>query len=229
MIVEGRLAPGAKINEADLAEQFGVSRTPLRESLKVLAADGLVAIRPNRGAWVAEMTAADLEPHYQVLAVLEGLAGELAAAQITAAELAAVRALQAAMEEAWRAGDLHVYFGLNQQIHAAILTAARNPALAAAHRALSLRLMATRYRVNLSPARWAEAVREHQVILGLLELRHAGQLGAVLRAHILKKLEALKSRQDHTEAHPPPPRERQDENDSHSGTACRDASCRHAG
>lgn len=224
MIVEGVLAPGAKINEAELAEQFGLSRTPLRESLKVLASDGLVVLQPNRGAWVAEMTAADLEPHYQVLAVLEGLAGELATQRITDAELATVRTLQHDMEGAWREGDLHTYFGLNQQIHEAILEAARNPALASVHRSLSLRVVATRYRVNLSPSRWAEAVREHQVILGLLELRHGDQLGAVLRMHILKKLEALKTRQDTVDptSASKPTRETTDETDNHTGDDRRD-------
>jgi DNA-binding GntR family transcriptional regulator len=202
MIVEGVLAPGAKINEAELALHFGVSRTPLRETLKVLASDGLVVLQPNRGAWVAEMTDTALEQHYQVLAALEGLAGELAARLITEDELRAIRALQAEMEAAFAAADLHTYFGLNQRIHDAIIAAARNPVLAGAHRTLSIRVLATRFRANLSPDRWADAVREHRVILGLLELRHATQLAAVLRAHILKKLEALKPPREPAERGP---------------------------
>lgn len=196
MIVEGELVAGAKINEADLAERFGISRTPLRETLKVLAADGLVVLHPNRGTWVAEMLAEDLEPHYQLLAVLEGLAGELAAKHITEAELAHIRGLQSAMEAAYARADLHTYFRYNQDIHRAILDAARNPVLTSAHQTLSWRVMATRFNVNLSPPRWAEAVREHQVILGLLELHSAVELGSLLRSHILKKLEVLKTRQD---------------------------------
>lgn len=193
MVVEGELAPGSKINEAELAKFFDVSRTPLREALKVLAVEGLVEIVPNRGASVARMRAADLEPAYQVLAVLEGLAGELAAHNITEAEIAHIRELQDRMEAALARSDLHIYFLLNQQIHEAILDASGNPALIAAHRAMSSRVLATRFRVNQTPRRWAEAVREHQVILGLLELRSAAQLGSVLRAHILKKLDTLKA------------------------------------
>jgi DNA-binding GntR family transcriptional regulator len=195
MIVEGELAPGSKINEAELAGFFGASRTPLREALKVLAVEGLVEIVPNRGAWVASMAATDLEPAYEVLAALDGLAGELAAQRINPEEIGHIRDLQTRMEAAHARSDLHIYFLLNQQIHEAILEASRNPALIAAHRALSTRVLATRFRVNLSPQRWAEAVREHQVILGLLELRNGVQLGSVLRAHILKKLDALKARE----------------------------------
>lgn len=193
MIVEGELEPSSKINEAALAQLFDVSRTPLREALKVLEVEGLVEIVPNRGAWVASMDAADIEPAFQVLAVLDGLAGELAAARATPDEINRIRELQAQMEVAHGHSDLHTYFVLNQKIHEAILEASRNPALIAAHRALATRVLATRFRVNLSGKRWADAVREHQVILRLLELRDSVHLGHILRFHILKKLEALKA------------------------------------
>ena len=195
MIVEGALPPGTKINEAALAGQFEVSRTPLRETLKILATEGLVDLIPNRGAWVTKMSTDELEPDYQVLAVLEGLAGELAALNMTASELDALRRLQADMEAAYAAADLHTYFIINQRIHAAILEASRNETLIATHQVLSARVLASRYNANLSSDRWAEAVREHQVIVGLLELRRSEQLGSLLRAHILKKLDALKKRE----------------------------------
>jgi DNA-binding GntR family transcriptional regulator len=94
LLVEGRIAPGAKLNERELCEVLHVSRTPLREAIKMLAAEGLVDLLPNRGAvapW--KLTEADVRNTFEVLAGLEGLSGELAAQRITDAELDEIRAL----------------------------------------------------------------------------------------------------------------------------------------
>lgn len=193
IIIAGKIAPGERINEIELSTAFGVSRTPLREALKVLAADGVVELIPNRGAWVPHTTAEDLVESLQVVSVLEGLAGELAAERMTDEEIERVRTLQIAMTSAYEAHDLAGYFRCNQAVHDLILSASGNEALQKAHRAVSGRVLASRYRANLSRERWAAALREHEVILGLLELRQARELGAVLRAHILKKLDALQA------------------------------------
>ena len=194
MIVDGRLGPGARINEAEVAERFNVSRTPLREALKVLAAEGMVELKPHAGARVANLTTEDLVDAFRVIGALEGLAGELAAQRITEAELAEVRRLQDEMNEAFAANDLARYFHANQAVHDVILAAARNPLLLKQYRAVSGLLVAARYRANVSRERWAHALKEHEVILALLELRQSAQLGDVLRAHLNNKLEALMRR-----------------------------------
>ena len=91
-IVEGQLAPGAKLNERELAQALNVSRTPLREAIKMLAAEGLVELLPNRGAVVAQMSEQDVIDTFEVIAGLEGQSGELAAQRISEAELAEIRA-----------------------------------------------------------------------------------------------------------------------------------------
>ena len=96
-IVEGQLAPGAKLNERELAEALNVSRTPLREAIKMLAAEGLVELLPNRGAVVAQMSEQDVIDTFEVIAGLEGQSGELAAQRIDEAELAEIRALHSEM------------------------------------------------------------------------------------------------------------------------------------
>lgn len=196
MVIEGGLVPGERINEMALATRLGVSRTPIREALKVLAADGLVELVPNRGAIVTEISESDLEAHFEVLSVLEGLAGELAAARVTPDELDQIRRHHADMVTAFEAGDLQAYFRFNRAIHDAILAASGNPALLATHRSASGRILAWRFQANLSPARWRAALREHEVILGLLELRQGRELGAVLRAHIMNKLGSLRAHHD---------------------------------
>lgn len=201
MIVDGSLVPGERINEVALSTALGVSRTPIREALKVLGAEGIVKQVQNRGTIVSKPSVQELVDDFQLLASLEGLAGELAAAKITEPELDAIRRLQRDMAEAFSRSDLPEYFRLNQAIHGAILSAARNPALTYAHKSVSLRVLASRFNANLSPNRWATALKEHQVILDLLELGHSKELSVVLKAHILRKLDAvLASKPDQTTA-----------------------------
>src|SRR5471032_1371990 len=91
MLVEGRIAPGAKLNERELCEQLRVSRTPLREAIKLLAAEGLVDLLPNRGAVAVRLTESDVVNAFVVLGGLEAMSGELAAQRVTDAELTEIR------------------------------------------------------------------------------------------------------------------------------------------
>src|SRR3954451_8727081 len=92
MLVENQIAPGAKLNERELAEVLNVSRTPLREAIKMLAAEGLVELLPNRGAIAVSLNEADVLNTFEVMAGLEGMSGALAAERITEAELAEIKA-----------------------------------------------------------------------------------------------------------------------------------------
>lgn len=188
MIVDGELAMGERVPEKALTERFGVSRTPLREALKVLAAEGFVDLVPNRGARVSQLSRTELEDGFPVLASLEGLAGELACARATDAEIAEIAALTHTMREHYDAEALEDYFRLNQAIHVAIMDAARSPTLAQTHSALAQRLRAARYAANISRERWTLAMNEHEDILAHLEARDAAKLGQALRQHIENKV-----------------------------------------
>jgi DNA-binding GntR family transcriptional regulator len=188
LIVEGDLAPGEKLSERDLCSRFAVSRTPLREALKVLSAEGLVCLIPHRGAAVSKLTLEDLEEAFPIMGALEAVAGELACRHITDAEIAELGAIHAEMVAAYRARDLGGYFALNQRIHEAILKAARNPTLAQMQRGLAGRVRRARYMANMSADRWAEAVREHEAILEALTARDGEQLARLLKTHLANKL-----------------------------------------
>jgi DNA-binding GntR family transcriptional regulator len=192
MIVEGALEPGARVPERELCARFAVSRTPLREALKVLASEGLLELLPHRGAQVTRLTAADLDELFPVMGALEALAGELACAQITEAELAEIRALHYQMALHATRGELAEYFRLNQRIHEAIMEAARNPTLARLYRGLAGRVRRARYLANMSKPRWDQAVGEHEAILEALEKRDGAALGRVLKAHLQNKCETVK-------------------------------------
>jgi DNA-binding GntR family transcriptional regulator len=185
MIVEGELAPGAKITERVLCERLAVSRTPLREAFKILANEGLLTLLPNRGAQVTVLTLAEADDTMDLISVLEARAGELACGRITDAELAAIEALHARMLERYRRGERMEYFKANQAIHAAIIAASGNGALVRAHGQLTARMRRMRYVGNLRSRRWDDAVREHSHILEALRARDGRLVAEVMRAHLL--------------------------------------------
>lgn len=192
LIIHGNLPPGVKVPEKDLCDAYSVSRTPLREALKVLASEGLVVLEPNRGARVSLITQQDMDEVFPVMGALEALAGELACRNVTDDEIREIQALHDEMLGHYRSGDLESYFSVNQRIHEAVLETARNPTLTTHHRALSARVQRARYVANTTPARWAQAVQEHEDIMTHLRARDGEKLAQVLRLHLENKLTAIK-------------------------------------
>lgn len=190
-IVEGHIAPGAKLNERELSEVLKVSRTPLREAIKMLAAEGLVELLPNRGAVVAQLSEQDIADTFEVIAGLEGQAGELAAQRITDAELAEIRALHYEMLAAYTRRDLPTYYRINAQIHARINAAAGNRVLTQTWATVNARLQALRFRSNFDEVKWKRAVKEHEQMVELLAARDGAALHALLVTHLLHKRDAV--------------------------------------
>lgn len=191
LVMEDALKPGEKVPEKDLCESFGVSRTPLREALKVLASEGLIILQANRGARVAEVTREETENTFPVLAVLEELAGKLACARLDATGVAYIEERHAAMVAAYAAQDRATYFQANQDIHKAFVLGAQNEVLAAHHKNLAMRVHRTRFMVNLSEARWAQAIEEHEQMMEKLRARDADGLGALMKTHMMNKFAAF--------------------------------------
>ncbi|MGA9412832.1 MAG: GntR family transcriptional regulator [Roseobacter sp.] len=187
MLIKGELVPGTNVPEKDLCLQFGVSRTPMREALKVLATEGLVRLEPNRGAWVTQVTVNEVNEVFPVLGALEALSGQLACKHITDAEVEAVRLLHQQMVESYEARNLDEYFSINQEIHKAILTAARNDTLTVSCQTLSLRMQRARYLANMSEERWRMALDEHERILRFLSERNGKKLAQTLSDHLETK------------------------------------------
>ncbi len=188
MIVEGALPLGSKIPEKLLCERFGVSRTPLREALKVLASEGLVSLTPNRGASVTPLTRGDLEEVFPILGALEALAGALACEHMSDGDIRAVEAMHDSMAASFAAGDRQGYFKANQDIHAAILEGSQNSALIGTHQTLAGRIRRARYMANDDPLRWQAAVDEHEMILEALKKRNGPAITVLLRDHMAHKL-----------------------------------------
>ncbi len=191
LIVEGALAAGEKLNERELAARLKVSRTPLREALKLLTAEGLVEHLPNRGVVVSQLDAEAVSQAFEVMAALEGLSGELACARITEAELTEIRALHYEMLAHHVRRDLSAYYRANAAIHRAINRAARNAVLTESYDRINARLQAFRFRSNFDADKWAVAVREHGAMLDALTARDGTRLRAILIEHLNHKRDVV--------------------------------------
>jgi DNA-binding GntR family transcriptional regulator len=191
MIMQGRLEQGSKVSEKDLCELFGISRTPLREALKVLATEGLITLLPNRGARVALLTGKDMGDLFEVMGALEGLAGELACARITEEAVNEIRARHHEMLAHYTRGDRAAYFAANQSIHEAIIAAADNSVLTVLYESMRGRIRPARLMANVTRERWDQAVREHGQILEALSRRDGVRLRGLLQEHLRHKYQAL--------------------------------------
>jgi len=168
-----------------------VSRTPLREAFRLLAAEGLLLQLPNRGVQVVALSREDVRHAFEVMASLEGLAGELAAARVTDADLDDLRVLQGELEKAHKRRDLPGYYRVNRAIHDRLNAVAGNPVLAQTYRTLNARLHALRFRSNLNGAKWDRAVAEHRSMFAALAARDGAALRDLLVRHLHTKLQAV--------------------------------------
>jgi DNA-binding GntR family transcriptional regulator len=184
LIVRGDLLPGEPLLEVGLSEALGISRTPLREALKQLAAEGLVELRLNRGAVVAPLRREEVAELFEAVSGIERCAAELAAARMTASDLERLEALQKRIERHHDSDELRDYFDANQQIHSAIVGFARNSVLKASHDALLARAERARFFALSAHGRWDESVREHRQILAALKARDAERAGRLLGQHV---------------------------------------------
>lgn len=187
MLMRGELKPGDKISEQLLCSRFGVSRTPLREALKVLANEGVLILSPNRGASVARISPGEIDELFPIMGAMEMLAGETACARASEADIAGLEAKHAAMVEAYRNGDSAGYLRLNREIHEAFFEIAGNTSLTQMYHTLMVRIHAMRFIAQKSSERWREAVEDHEQMMVALRARDSVRLGAILKEHLRHK------------------------------------------
>jgi DNA-binding GntR family transcriptional regulator len=187
-IQSGELPPGTRLREVQLCEQLGVSRTPLREALRTLAAEGLVNQLPNRSMVVAELRAPDIEHLYRVFGAIEGLAGELACERVTEAQLAEMGRLLSRMVDLHDRSERAEYMRVNQQIHRMVIDIAANPVLLSVWQQLAPRVERARALSNLDRARWTGALVEHTRMFAALASRDGPLLKRLASEHFLNGL-----------------------------------------
>jgi DNA-binding GntR family transcriptional regulator len=192
-IFSGGLLPGSFLDEPALAEQMNISRTPLREALKVLTAEGLVRHEPRRGCFVNEVTEQDLDDIFPVLTMLEGRCAFEAAQHASDADLQALEALHERLARHARARRITDYYAANYAIHEAIITLAGNRWLAQVIGDLRKIVKLARLQQLHAPGRLEESLAEHQAVFAALRARDAAAADAAMRVHLERQREALRA------------------------------------
>ena len=184
-IVRGLLHPGSALDEMELARRFGVSRTPVREAIRKLAASGLVDARPHRGAVVARPTEQRLAGMFEMMAELEALCAKYAAARMTVAERTALEAVHDGLRQLIRTGDPQRFHEGNEAFHGAIYAGAHNAYLAEMTIATRSRVQPFRRAQFRNLGRLAKSHREHDAVMQAILRGDGAQAAAVMREHIL--------------------------------------------
>lgn len=186
MIIGGELAPGARLVEAELCELFAISRTPLREALRVLEVEGLVTFYPNRGAQVSTISAKDVLQQFEVIANLERIALELAMARMTEADLARLNRMHDRMMSLFARGARRDCFQKDYDIHNRIVALSGNDVLQDIHAGLMSRSRRVRYFALHSKSRWREAMSEHDAFMRAINAGDTAGAGILMRDHVLR-------------------------------------------
>jgi DNA-binding GntR family transcriptional regulator len=191
-IFAGTLAPGSFVDEVALCDRLEISRTPLREALKVLSAEGLVRHEPRRGCFVNEVTERDLDEIFPVIALLEGRCAHEAALRASDADLIALEVLHDKLQKAARDKRIVDYYDANYAIHEAIITLADNRWLAQVIAGLRKILKLARLQQLHAPGRLAQSLSEHLAVFAALKARDAEGADAAMRTHLTRQREALR-------------------------------------
>ncbi|MEO5672862.1 MAG: GntR family transcriptional regulator [Ramlibacter sp.] len=191
-IFAGALLPGTFLDEAKLAEELAISRTPLREALKVLTAEGLVRHEPRRGCFVNEVTEQDLDEIFPVIALLEGRCAREAASNASDADLQHLEALHDKLNRHAKARRITDYYAVNFAIHEAIITLANNRWLALVIGDLRKIVKLARLQQLHAPGRLDQSLSEHMAVFAALKARDPEGAEAAMRTHLTRQREALR-------------------------------------
>jgi DNA-binding GntR family transcriptional regulator len=183
IILSGELAPGERLREVQISERLGMSRTPVREAFRTLAAEDLIDLLPNRSVVVSDVKVADTPDVFAVLGVLEALAAQLACHRMTGDQIDILMGLQDDLETQFQASDRGAYAETNRIIHELIVEGSENQALITAWRMVLPRVQRARTLNNLDRARWAEAAAEHRQMTDALAARNGQRLAELILLH----------------------------------------------
>ena len=185
------IPPGGWIDEQALALEYGISRTPLREALKVLAAEGLVVLKPRRGCYVTQLSEQDIDEVFPVMALLEGRVAEEAAHRATSADLARLAAIHAELENHAATNNADRFFEANQRFHTALQEIAGNRYLAQLIDDARKVIKLTRRDSLRLEGRLKQSLTEHREILDALHLKDSALAGQRMHEHLLSGRAAL--------------------------------------
>lgn len=189
-IVESRIQPGERVPELEISKELGVSRTPIREALKVLASEGLVDLLPLRGAVVKTFSNKDASDMLEVMSLLESYAAQKAC-KADDKKIDKVLAMHEKMKLMFAKGKRPEYFELNQKIHDALIEMTGNDSLMLVHSTLSKRMRSLRYSGNSTPENWRGALDDHELIAAALAKRDMKAIKKAVNDHFANTIQRV--------------------------------------
>lgn len=191
MVLNGALVEGKRIPEAKLCDQFGISRTPLREALKVLASEGFIELRHNRGAVVAPVDPRNVAEQFELNGAMERLIGQTIPARITPEDLDAIEDVYRRLGDAMDRDQPDSYTKLNHDFHQSLAAATHNETLVRAYSSLQQKLLRARFAINVEPGQLRRSMSEHSRIMAMLRAGAARDLAYQLEEHNRLTAEAI--------------------------------------
>jgi DNA-binding GntR family transcriptional regulator len=191
MIRSGELSRGQKIDEKHLSELMGVSRTPVRESLRILHSERLVDLIPHKGAYVTQPSIQEIRDLFEVISVLEGTCAKLAASRLTKGHLKNIESLHRSLERHFRKRDHEAYLETNHYIHLMIQELSGNKALNDVLNGLRQKVLLYRHRQLYYKDRFDKSMQEHRLILEALRKEDPGQAEGAMKKHLANQCDAL--------------------------------------
>jgi len=191
MIMTGKLEEGDKVNESELCETMGISKTPLREALRVLSVEGLIRLVPNRGAFVTKPTFEEIAEMFDVMSLLEGFCARVACEKMTPKDFARLEKLHSKLEENFERHDQEEYIRINNQYHSFVQEIAGNRTLNQIVGGLRKKILLYRFQSLNLPARFECSIREHRDLLEAFRQRDHLRAEALMREHLQNQSRAL--------------------------------------
>ena len=191
MIRNGILVKGQKIDEKYLCESMGVSRTPVRESLRILSSEGLIDLIPNRGAYISQPPIKEIKDMFEVMSVLEGTCARLATKKMEEKDFRKIEALHKELEKHYSRQDHEAYLENNNAYHVFIQELPGNKVLDDVINGLRQKILLYRHRQLYQPERFKQSIQEHRDLLEAFRKRDAALAERLMKRHLLKQCEAL--------------------------------------
>ncbi len=204
MIRKGALKKGDRIIESALCQSMGVSRTPLREALRVLNSEGLVELIPNKGSYVAQPSINDIGEMFYVMSLLEGACARICAKKLTSESLKALDDLCRQLEQYCEKEDRENYMAVNQRYHSLVQELAGNKVLLEIINGLRQKILLYRYRQIYEPNRLLESMKEHHDLQEAFRERNSAAAERCMKKHLNRQFQALKSAHEGSSNRPAP-------------------------
>lgn len=191
MIMTGKLKEGDKVNEGKLCETMGISKTPMREAIRVLSVEGLIRLVPNRGAFVTKPEFEEIAEMFDVMSLLEGFCAREACQKMTSKNFARLEKLHAKLEENFERHDQEEYIRTNNQYHSVVQEIAGNRTLNQIVSGLRKKILLYRFQSLNLPQRFASSIREHRDLLEAFRQRNHSKAETLMQAHLQNQSQAL--------------------------------------